>query len=1589
VLFLDDLQWADTDALQLVKCLVSEGDGLHLLLVGSFRDNEISSAELLTQIDDNLCTDQSSVRQIVLKPLDLANLNALVSDSLCAKPASTEELSHLIHQKTHGNPLFAIQFLQTLCQEKLLHYEPSSNTWIWDLAQVRAQNFADNIVDLLLANLKKLPESTRNLLKLAACLGNSGSLMMLALVHEKSQNETEADLSSAARAGLIHTQNDTYKFLHDRVQQAAYELIDEQSRTAEHLKIGRTLASQLSEDARISFIFDIVSQYNLGLTLVTDDEERKDLAQLNLMAARKSKDNTAYRAAVQFYTTGLSLLSQSNWQTDRELCFALSIEQAECFFLTGRAEEAIASFTELLPLAQTTLEEAHIYRMLAETGAGSWQHQSALEWCQSGLSLLGIDIPLHPSPEQALAEYEEVWKNIGDRQIEDIVNLPLMSDEHMSMAACILQSLYTSAMATDQNLLLFATCRTVNLCLQFGNCDASALAYTQLGSMLPRIFDNYDKASRLGQLGKDLVEKRGLKTYEARMQFLCCIIKAWTASLKLATEDLYPAAQTASRAGDINYVCYCFIHTEVNLLLEGQPLAELIKVQEEHSRLLTGAGLWMHTRVVTLVHQALLSRTTQLSSNFAESESAETTFESELENSTATLAGLYYVLKLQAQLILGEFKSAIETGIKAQKHLWAHLTFFGEVEYWFGNAMALAAHYDQVSSTEQHDYLALLAQHREQLKRWAKNGPDNFFDRYALLEAEFARITGQTIEAEHWFERSILFSQKKRRVQIEALAHERAHSFYQSRGLLTIAKAHLEEARSCYLRWGADLKVAQLDQLYPELDEQKQKTRSLEMMTVFTAAQAIAKEVVLDKLLETVMDVVIDATGAKSGTLMLMQDAQLQDSHLQDSQLVVRAQYHPLDDDATAGDETAASDGTAVSAATAATSLVAIPYDDFSGLPKTVIDYVRRSHETVLIEDGQNQNGFEKERYFKLAKTRSAIALPIIKQSRLLGILYLENNLAAHAFTPDHIDLLRLLIASIATSLDNGLLFEGQRSEIEERRKAEEDANLSEQMFRSMFETAAVGKAQCDSYGRFTMVNQKLCEITGYSEEELLTMCFNDITHPDDIVPTTAVFSQMLYGKSCEFEVQKRYFHKDGRIIWVQINAVMVEMDNVGFTSVGVVQDITARIEAEQNLRTLNLALEQRVRERTIELEQAKALAESANKAKSEFVASMSHEIRTPMSAVIGMSDLLTRTQLSDSQSDMVTTIQSSSRALLDLVNDILDFSKIEAGKLELSECDFNLPLMIENCLTTLYDKARAKNVTLSCIFDQDVPIFVHADKIRLRQVVFNLLSNAIKFTTAGSVAVQVSRPYCEIEASPSARVPVQICVRDTGIGIGTNTINKLFNPFSQADGSLTRKYGGTGLGLSISKRLIELMGGTLTVESASGQGSTFRATLPLTVSEPISETLESDTAPYRRDSKSDLVNLGGKESPYMHMLVLVAEDHPANRKLASLQLEELGCPARFVENGREAFAAITAGKETYSLILMDCQMPEMDGFEATKAIRQFEVASGHHIPVIAMTAETTAASKDECRAAGMDDFLAKPVNSTNLRKVLEKWTKR
>ncbi len=1100
-LFLDDLQWLDTATLELVEHLVTHSEVRHLLLVGAYRDNEIGPAHPLLRTLDAIRDADVRVREIVLAPLGLDDVNRLIDDALHCGPERARPLAQLVQEKTGGNPFFAIQFFAALAEEGLLTFDPVAPSWQWDIDHIRAKSYTDNVVDLMAGKLKRFSAATQEALNQLACLGNVAEIATLSLVLGTTEEAMHAALWEAVHAGLVVHQGSSCKFLHDRIQQAAYSLIPDKQRAEAHLRIGRLLAARTLTEKREEAIFEIVNQLNRGAALITSGDEREQLADLNLLAGQRAKATTAYAAALTYLTAGTALLPEDSWERRHELTFALELLRAECEFLTGALAEAEQRLAALSTRAANTVERATVACLRVDLYTTLDQSSRAIAVGLDYLRHLGIDWSPHPTEEEARHEYTRIWSQLGSRTIEALIELPLMSDPASLATLDVLTKIGAPAVYTDANLVALVACRAVNLSLERGNCDASCSAYVWLSMVAgPRFGDYRTAVYRFGQLGYDLVERRGLTRFQARtyMEFGYGVVP-WTRHVRAGRDLVRRAFEAANKMGDLTYAAYCGDQLNTNLLAAGDPLAE---AEREAEQGLAFAQKMRFGLVIDAIATQLgLIRTlrglTPTFGSFDDEHFDEPRIERRFSENPdlAFVECWYWVRKLQARFFAGDYVSAIEASSRAQRLLWTSISQLETAEYHFYGALSQAASCDSAAAGERQQHLDAVAAHHKQLQLWAANCPDNFENRAALVGAEIARIEGRELDAERLYEQAIRSARDYGFIHNEALANELASRFYAARGFEKIARVYLQDARLGYLRWGADGEVRQLEKLHPHLRDAPipasptttigAPVDQLDVGTVLKAAQAVSGEIVLDELIKTLLRIAAEHAGAERGLLILF----------------------PGDEPRIAAEATTGRGQVEVTLREAAVS----PDE----LPESVLHTVIRTRESVILDDALAQNPFSADEYLRRRHARSVLCLPLVKQSRLIGVLYLENNLTSHVFTPARISVLELLASQAAISLENARLY----NDLQER----------EARIRRLVDANIIGIMIWAVEGRIIEANEAFLDMLGYSREDLISgrLRWAELTPAEWAPADQDALAQMSATGSCK-PFEKEYFRKDG-----------------------------------------------------------------------------------------------------------------------------------------------------------------------------------------------------------------------------------------------------------------------------------------------------------------------------------------------------------------------------------------------------------------------------------------------------------------------------
>jgi predicted ATPase/tRNA A-37 threonylcarbamoyl transferase component Bud32 len=860
-LFLDDLQWLDGATLDLLEHLATHPELRHLLLVGAFRDNEVSSSHPLMRTIEGIRKAGARVEEIALTPLEIDDVCGLVSDALHCELERARPLAQLLQEKTGGNPFFAIQFLTTLAEEGLLRFDPDAAAWIWDLARIRAKGYTDNVVDLMVERLKRLSAPTQEALKHLACLGNVSEVSNLALVHGKTEEAVHKTLLEAVRAGLVFQQEGSYKFLHDRIQQAAYSLIPDEQRANMHLSMGRMLLASMPEDERVEHLFDLANQFNRGAELLVGQNEKVQVATINLRAGRMARASAAYTSALGYFSAGMALLDEGDWGSYYELTFGLWLERADCELLSGNFEKAEQQIGELLRRAVSRVDQAAVYRLKVQFHFMKSEHQQAVATALTCLRLFSIDLPACPTEEQVQAEYETFWQALNGRPIESLIDLPLMTDPELQAAMQVFSVLTFPALSADFRLYCLHLCRAVNMSLQHGTSGASAHAYAYWGTVLGPVFHRYHEGYRVTKLACDLVEKHGFIGYQARALHIRGGVAFWTQPITSAIDFVRAAFRIETEAGDLTNACYSAYHSITGLLMRSDPLDA---VWRESEMAMDCAREAKYGDAADLIGSqqhfiATMQGRTATFSTFSDAQFDETTFEAQLTGNRMARFWLYWTLKLRSRFLSGDYAEALAAADKVKPLHPTAIIQIQALDYFYYEALTVAACYENASTNQQQAWRELLKAHQEQLLEWAEIYPPTFADKHFLVLAEIARVEGRAFDAMQLYEQAIQSAHENGFVQNEALAYEVAARFYLARGFEAFAHTYLRNARNCYERWGAFGKVKQLDERHPRLHEDRLPISTaatigtpvgqLDVETVVKASQALSSEMVLNKLI--------------------------------------------------------------------------------------------------------------------------------------------------------------------------------------------------------------------------------------------------------------------------------------------------------------------------------------------------------------------------------------------------------------------------------------------------------------------------------------------------------------------------------------------------------------------------------------------------------------------------------------------------------------------------------------------------------------------------------------------------------------------
>jgi predicted ATPase/signal transduction histidine kinase/tRNA A-37 threonylcarbamoyl transferase component Bud32 len=1399
VLFLDDLQWADSASLKLIQELLTDLDSHYLLLIGSYRNNEVNSTHPLVQTVERIQQTGAAVHNIIIPCLELSSVTELVEDTLGKETEKLKLLAELIFNKTGGNPFFLIQLLSTIHSEKLLVFDFTIGMWQWDIMEIEAAGIGDySVVELVARNLQQLPQEAQQVLQLAACMGNRFSLENLAIVREKSSSETAADLWDALQAGLILPMSDAYKiplldqeivkaqrtgsqpipqnnqnhpaimqrsidyrFLHDRVQQAAYSLIPDSQKKQTHLKIGYLLlhkqkgghggtAPTVSEIAEN--IFDIVNQLNIGVEFITTQSKRDELANFNLIAGKKAKSSAAYEVAFKYFNAGLELLPDRAWQSHYDLIMELHAEALESSYINTEFERAFQLSEVMISRAKNLLEKIKVYELKVVFYFNQNQSQASIDIALEALKLLGIALPQKPNKFNILMGLIRTKLAVGNKRIEDLAELPPMTDANKIAAIRILTNVTPAAFIVAPDMFPSIIFKMVTLSLKYGNAPLSSFAYANYGVIHCGVLGDMDSGYRYGQMAQALLERFHTNLHNSQISLIFNgFIRHWSEGGRASFADLIEGIQSGLETGDVNNACYCASFYSYYILLSGEPLDSVETQQSEYIQMLVNYqnGFMSYQAIVgAQVVLNLQGKTANPCLLIGEQFNEETMLPALKKSQNNLAIFVVYLSKSWLNYLFKDYAKSAENAIAASNYSEAVMSMMYVPIHNFYYSLSLLALYPTASKNEQKKYLKKVASLQKKMKHWALNSPGNYQHKYDLLEAEKARVLGQYEKAAIYYDRAVKGASTHEYIHEAALANERAAEFYLACDRQKVAEIYLIDAYYGYIHWGATAKVKHLESEYPmslppasaaksSADRTITSTNAtstssshnslLDLTTVLKASQALASEIVLERLLEKLMKIAIENAGAQKGFLLMPQSGKL----------VIQAAA-----------SVESSDITVEQCPTVAPGSV---------LPITVINYVERTHSDVVLSEATKEGLFTQDSYIKRQKVRSVLCTPILNQSKLVGILYLENNLTSEAFSTTRLEVLKMLSSQAAISLENAVLV----------------ANLSD------------AKEQLEDYSQTLEVKVEK------RTQELKTS------------------EVQLREKATQLEVTL------GELRSTQAQLIQTEkMSSLGQLVAGVAHEINnpinfiyGNVVHARDYGSDLLGL--------IELYQ--------------------ESYPNPTPKIVAKTEDIDLCFIQEDLPKMLQSMQLGVERVRNIVLSLRNFSRLDEAEMK----PVDIHSGIDSTLLILQHKLKKNGdgSGIKVIKDYGELPKVSCYASGLNQVFMNVLSNGIDAVELG-VGIQettagLENPLSQIcERKIEIRTEVctdnnfvRIYIADNGPGMTEEVRSRIFDPFFT-----TKAVGkGTGLGLSISYQIVvEKHGGKLMCLSAPGEGAEFAIEIPV-----------------------------------------------------------------------------------------------------------------------------------------------------------------
>lgn len=1020
-LFLDDLQWADTPSIALVETILTNPEMKFLLLILSFRDNEVLPADPFSLMLENLQKKGMSYKSIVLNPFSIQDISHLVADTLRCEKKEAKQLAEELFKKTKGNPFFVTEMFKNLHEKGLIEHKDEK--WIWNIQKIEEAKISENVIDLLVEKVKDLSLSQAETLKLAACIGDSFQTEILFLVSEKDREVVNEELTTISNDGFLIVTKNIVRFVHDKVREATYTLISEYEKSKNHYLIGNAYLKHLREEEREDFIFTIVSQLNLGISFNYSNEEKKQLVALNMVAGNKALSATAYDAALDYLNMAVTLLPENSWSTNYKETLKLFSLKARAESLSTNYEKAESTFESIVTNAQSIFDKISAYELKSYLYSSQLRLRDSITLAADALNLLNVSLPKNPKEYSVIPELIKTKIIIGKKSARDFYDLPLMSDETDSSIMRLLSACIPPSYLSMPLLFPVVVMKMVNLSLRKGISPLSPFAFIIYGMILGSVLGDFKNGAEWGKFAIDLIDRYNFKSVKAKtLMVYGCAVHHWTHHANTCEEYILSSIQAGVENGDSEYASYALIHLHFQAFAMRKPLKEVmdliekmrptfLKIRQEHAY---NTSCIVEQTVINFTNPNLESPKL-VGKVFNEEEIIP--FWSESNNSS--LLNCYYTIKCHVGYFLEDSETVEKYAKSARIHEKSNLGTMYPPEFILFESLNLGKLYFAANGYFQRlKYKKRLIKNYKTMKPWASSGEANYGHKFYIISGLLSEIRGNTNYALSEYKKAIQLARKYDYILEEAIAQELCAAIWNKAGDSQYENLHLVEAHYAYKKWGFEAKVKLLEDKYPNLKRRlldlmanplvtHSKTIAggnfLDLNTVIKASQTISAEIQLGKLLEKMMKILFENAGAERGYFILKDN----------DNLLIEAEGN--------------------SNFNKVQVLQSKPLQGTKEISEGIVNYVARTKNLILLNDATRLGMFVNDPYVKQKAPKSILCYPIVNQGSLVGVAYLENNLTTDAFTPDRVEILKVLSSQIAVSIDNSLLYARLEEKVAER----------------------------------------------------------------------------------------------------------------------------------------------------------------------------------------------------------------------------------------------------------------------------------------------------------------------------------------------------------------------------------------------------------------------------------------------------------------------------------------------------------------------------------------------------------------------------